>query len=104
MVPLDAEHTVLDWVAALRAPVVLVAGSYLGALSHTLTAAAVLRERGCTLAAAVVSESAEQPVAVEETAATIARFLEPVAVGVVPRMPPAAAHAPLLRLLEPYLG
>ena len=57
MVPLDAEHTVLDWIAALRAPAVLVVGSYLGTLSHTLTAAAVLRERGCALAAVIVSES-----------------------------------------------
>ncbi|HWE05801.1 MAG TPA: dethiobiotin synthase, partial [Rhizomicrobium sp.] len=29
MVPLDAENTVLDWIAALHAPVILVAGTYL---------------------------------------------------------------------------
>ena len=28
----------LDWMAALNIPVVLVTGSYLGSLSHTLTA------------------------------------------------------------------
>ena len=38
MVPLDDKHTVLDWMTALHIPLVLVTGSYLGTLSHTLTA------------------------------------------------------------------
>ena len=38
MVPLDREHTVLDWAKALDVPLILVAGSYLGTISHTLTA------------------------------------------------------------------
>src|SRR5690606_33528221 len=67
MVPLDDTHTVLDWIAALAAPVVLVAGSYLGTLSHTLTAVLALRTRGCELAAVLVSESPAQPVPLEET-------------------------------------
>ena len=41
MVPLDAQHTVLDWMAALL-PVLLVVGGYLGTISHTLTALDVL--------------------------------------------------------------
>jgi len=102
MVPLDAEHTVLDWIAALRAPVVLVVGSYLGTLSHTLTAATVLRERGCTLAAVVVSESPEQPVPLEDTAEVIARFVRDAVIGVLPRNAPAAPA--LLPLLAPFLG
>src|SRR5512144_2923982 len=48
MVPLDDTHTVLDWIVELGAPVLLVAGSYLGTLSHTLTAVAALRARGLT--------------------------------------------------------
>jgi dethiobiotin synthetase len=103
MVPLDPEHTVLDWIAALRAPAVLVVGSYLGTLSHTLTAAAVLRERGCALAAVIVSESSEQPVALAETAEALARFLRPVAIEVLPRS--AERPAPrLLPLLAPFVG
>ncbi len=106
MVPLDAEHTVLDWIAALRAPAVLVVGSYLGTLSHTLTAAAVLRERGCELAAVIVSESTEQPAPLAETAAVIERFLRPTVVGVIPRTTSAAdaTTPPLLPLLARYLG
>ena len=58
MVPLDERHTVLDWMSALRLPVLLVAGSYLGTISHTLTALHVLAQRNLDIAAVVVSESA----------------------------------------------
>jgi dethiobiotin synthetase len=104
MVPLDAEHTVLDWIAALGAPAVLVAGSYLGTLSHTLTAAAVLRARGCTLAAVVVSESLDSPVAPEETAAAIGRFVKPAPTAVVPRGGSGERAPALLALLAPFIG
>lgn len=97
MVPLDFEHTVLDWIAALGAPALLVVGSYLGTLSHSLTAAAALRERGVALLGVIVSESTEQPVPADETAATLARFLAPTRVVVLPRATPV----PLAPLLEP---
>jgi dethiobiotin synthetase len=96
MVPLDDRHTVLDWIAELGVPVLLVAGSYLGTLSHTLTAVAALRSRGCTIASVVVSESVTQPVPLEETAAAIGRFVQPVAVSPLPRPPSAQGLLPLL--------
>ena len=46
MAPIDDAHTGLDLMARLGHPVILVTGSYLGALSHTLTALAALRGRG----------------------------------------------------------
>ncbi len=53
MAPVDDRHTVLDWMAALDPRVVLVAGSYVGTISHTLTALEVLRARGLDPAAVV---------------------------------------------------
>ena len=100
MVPLDGEHTVLDWIAALEAPALLVVGSYLGTLSHSLTAAAALRELGVTVAGLIVSESEDQPVPATETAATLARFVAPVPVRVLPR----SAPVPLLPLVASHLG
>jgi len=85
MVPLDSRHTVLDWIATVGAPVVLVAGSYLGTLSHTLTAAAALASRGCQLRATIVSESESQPVPTEETADVLRRFLRGTPVHVLRR-------------------
>ena len=46
MVPLNRTHTTLDWMTALNLPLILVAGSYLGTISHTLTAVAAVKARG----------------------------------------------------------
>lgn len=109
MVPLDDEHTVLDWIAELAFPVLLVAGSYLGTLSHTLTAAAALRTRGIEPIAVIVSESEQQPVPLAETAAAIGRFVKPLVVIALPRVtsasPSAGVIAPtLLPLLADLLS
>jgi dethiobiotin synthetase len=102
MVPLDETHTVLDWIVALDAPTLLVVGSYLGTLSHGLTAAAALRARKVRIAGVVVSESAEQPVPAAETATVLARFLRPTTVQVLPRHADRTA-TPLLPLVAPCL-
>lgn len=101
-VPLDAAHTVLDWIAASELPALLVAGSYLGTLSHTLTAAAALRARGIELAGLVLCESPESPVPLAETRATLLRFLGDVPCAELPRLPgpePWRRAPPLLALL-----
>jgi dethiobiotin synthetase len=61
MSPLDETMTMLDFARALDVPVLLVAGSYLGTISHTLTAARVNQASGARLAAVVVSESSQAP-------------------------------------------
>ena len=73
MVPLTEDRTVLDWIVDLGAPVLLVAGSYLGALSHALTAIAVLRARGVAVVAVVVNETPGSTVDLAATEASIAR-------------------------------
>lgn len=90
MVPLDRSHTVLDWMYALNVPVLLVAGSYLGAISHTLTAVAVLRQQGLAPATIVVSESEGSTVDLDETAGTISRFARDVGIVALPRKMSAA--------------
>ncbi len=75
MVPLDDSHTVLDWITAWKVPVLIVAGSYLGSLSHTLTTVAATQERGVKVAGLVISQSEESPVPIGETVATLGRFL-----------------------------
>ena len=87
MVPLDGKRTVLDWMAALDIPLLLVVGGYLGAISHTLTALDVLRQRKLTIAAIVVSESERGTVELDDTVASIARFSESIEVVGLPRLP-----------------
>jgi dethiobiotin synthetase len=72
--PVDAHTTGLDLMAGIGAPVVLVGGSYLGAISHTLTALEALRARGLVLKAVVVSESPAAGTPFAETVAAIARL------------------------------
>lgn len=92
MVPLDQSNTVLDWMTELDLPVILVAGSYLGSISHTLTAAEVLDQEECDLRAIVVSETEGSHVPLFETVATIARFLPAIEVIALPRLEPGGDH------------
>jgi dethiobiotin synthetase len=74
MVPLNDHHLVLDWLNQLAWPVVLVTGSYLGSLSHTLTAVRTLEAADCAPVAVVVSQSEHEPVPLAESVATLQRF------------------------------
>jgi dethiobiotin synthetase len=75
MVPLDAHNTVRDWIVSLDLPVLLVAGTYLGAVSHTLSALAALREAGVRPVAVVVNESVDG-VGIENTWASLAPHVD----------------------------
>ena len=103
MVPLDRHRTVLDWIAALEVPALLVTGSYLGTLSHTLTAAGMLRARNVEIAGIVVNESEEQPVAPEETADVLSRFAADVPIRVLERLDAPERAPDLLPLLDAIL-
>lgn len=87
MVPLDARRTVLDWMAALNIPLLLVVGGYLGAISHTLTAIDVLTQRNLKIAAIVVSEREGDTVELGDTVASMARFARGIEVVGLPRLP-----------------
>jgi dethiobiotin synthetase len=102
MVPLDDRHTVLDWMAALNLPVLLVAGSYLGTISHTLSALDVLDRRRLRVTAVVVSESATSAVDLDETVATIRRFSSSAIVG-LPRLSGGAPDHPAFARLAVLL-
>ena len=57
MVPLNRTYTVLDWMAALNLPALLITGSYLGTISHTLTALLALQSRNIPLAGLIINEN-----------------------------------------------
>lgn len=86
MVPLDDEHTVLDWMAALDVSVLLVGGSYLGAISHALTALDVLGRRGLHIKAMIVNETPGSTVDLAETVATLQRFAKEVPIIALRRL------------------
>jgi len=86
MSPITDQHTVLDWMTALHWPVILVAGSYLGAISHTLSAVAALQAKTLAIHALIISESEGSGVSLEETAATVERFLPDFPIVKIPRL------------------
>lgn len=85
MVPLDRRHTVLDWMAALNQEVILMTGSYLGTISHTLTAVDCLKRRKLILRAIVISETGDGAVPLADTIATLGRFVPKVPIAILPR-------------------
>ncbi|MGC1696583.1 MAG: dethiobiotin synthase [Pseudolabrys sp.] len=103
MVPLDAERTVLDWMAALQIPLLLVVGGYLGTISHTLTALDVLATRHLKIAAIIVSESERNPVELDDTVASIARFAHGVGVVGMPRLPGGLNQHPAFAKIAAHL-
>ncbi len=76
MVPLDGERTVLDWIVALKIPVLVVVGTYLGAMSHALSAIEVLKGRGVPIKAVIVSESEGSEVTLRETYDSLRKHLD----------------------------
>ena len=104
MVPLDDHHTVLDWMLALRLPTLLVVGSYLGTISHTLSALDVLGRHGIDVRAIVVDETPDSTVAVEDTVATITQFAKKTEVVALPRLGNPSQHNAAFSLIGQRLG
>jgi dethiobiotin synthetase len=74
MAPLNDSGTMLDLMMALKWPVILVVGSYLGALSHTLTAIEALKGKADILAI-MVNEKGASGVGLRATMDELARFV-----------------------------
>lgn len=103
-VPVTDDKLVADWIAALDIPALVVAGSYLGTLSHTIATVEALRSRGIRIQGIVVSQSEESAGDVTEVAHTLRRLLAPIAVEICPRVTadspePWRAAPPLLQIL-----
>lgn len=101
-VPLDETHTMLDWMIGLGTPAILVAGGYLGTISHTLTAIEVLKNRNIAIAGVVISESVDAPVSAEETIAALKRFAPDQRYHVVPRI--ASDDETAAKALADFIG
>ena len=73
LVPLDDTHTVMDWMRDCAIPILLVAGSYLGTISHSLSALAAMKAHGLAPRAVIVNESPTNPISLNETIGVLAR-------------------------------
>ena len=101
MVPLDAQSTVCDLIAALKIPTILVAGTYLGSLSHTLTALEVAQKRDLHIAALVLNETKNSSVAIEATRKSLSHFWKGPVVTIPHNALDASAFEQLIEFLPP---
>ena len=74
MSPIAADGLNIDLAAALEMPVLLVTGTFLGAVSHTLSALGVLQARSLRVVGVVVNETPGAATSPDGTCAILARF------------------------------
>jgi dethiobiotin synthetase len=67
MTPINNQKTFLDLATELKIPVLLVAGNYLGAISHTLSAVEALKSKGVVVKRIIVNEREESKWSIFET-------------------------------------
>jgi dethiobiotin synthetase len=103
MVPIDTRFTVLDWMQSLAAPVILVSSTYLGAISHCLSALEVLKMHKLYPHAIVINEWDGATVTMDDTLETLSHFCSNVPLIPLARQKPGlsseAAFASLLKAL-----
>ena len=85
MAPLSDDRTMLDFAQDLKLPAILVVGSYLGTLSHSLTALSMLESRGVQVAVIVMNETEGSTVPLADNALALARRWSPAPVRALPR-------------------
>ena len=76
MVPINNQYTTLDLMKALNIPVILIIGSYLGSISHTLNAYEVLIQNNINVNSIVVSESEENDIGINQTRKTLLNHIK----------------------------
>jgi dethiobiotin synthetase len=75
MVPLTYQYHSLQWMQALSYPVIVVVGSYLGAISHALTTVTALEHYHIPIAAIIItSKTSDEAILQEATCATLKEF------------------------------
>jgi len=88
MVPLNRDHLMIDLIARLGLPVILVARTALGTINHSLLSLQALKARGLPVAGVVFSGPPNP-----ENVEAIAHFGGAPVLGVVPRLDPLTPDA-----------
>ena len=99
MAPFSDDRTMLDFAVDLQIPAVLVVGSYLGTLSHSLTALSIMEAKQVAVALIVMNETAGSTVPLADNALALARRWPSVPVRALPRDASPQAMAAIAELL-----
>ena len=85
MAPLSDDRTMLDFAVDIQLPAILVVGSYLGTLSHSLTALSIMEVRKVPVALIIMNETAGSTVPLADNALALARRWPATPVRALPR-------------------
>ncbi len=99
MAPLSDDRTMLDFAADIHIPAILVVGSYLGTLSHSLTALSIMEARKVPVALIVMNETAGSTVPLADNALALARRWPATPVRALPRNASPQAIAAIAEFL-----
>jgi dethiobiotin synthetase len=99
MAPLSDDRTMLDFAVDLQIPAVLVVGSYLGTLSHSLTALSIMEARQVPIALIVMNETADSTVPLADNTLALARRWPATPVRALPRNASPQAIAAIAEFL-----
>ena len=80
MVPINNKYTTLDLMKALDIPVILIIGSYLGSISHTLNAYEVLTQNNININSIVINESEENDIGINQTRKTLLNHIKTISI------------------------
>jgi dethiobiotin synthetase len=85
MAPLSDDRTMLDFAVDIQIPAILVVGSYLGTLSHSLTALSIMEARNVPVALIIMNETTDSTVPLADNALALARRWPATPVRALPR-------------------
>lgn len=104
--PLLHGYTQADLLADLNVPALVVCGSYVGAISHTIATVEALRARRLNIAALCISESEESATTLAETQAALHRHIAPsIQMFTVPRISlRTSREVPIWQQVPPLTG
>lgn len=74
MSPISQQHTVLDWISALSLPIIMVTGTYLGSITHLLTALRSCQTSNLSVKRIILNESENSTVSLQDTKESIMPF------------------------------
>lgn len=76
MSPISKNHTVLDWISALSMPTLIVAGTYLGSITHTLTCLFVLQKNNIPIVGIILNETQNSTISMDETRHSLMQYTQ----------------------------
>ena len=85
MVPINDKYTVFDLIKSLNIPIILVIGSYLGSISHTLNALENIKNSDIKLDSIVISQSENDDVGENLTVSSLSQYTQDVPIYFINR-------------------